>query len=278
MKLGTWLPQRTGALEAFLEPRFDGLWPATFAEPLRYPVFGGGKRVRPALVFAAHEAVTGQEDPAPALAPAAAVELVHTYSLVHDDLPAMDDDAVRRGRPTVHVAFDEATAILVGDGLLTEAFAVLAQADLPAEARIAMVARLATAAGARGMVAGQVADMQRGTPNLQTVTRTHAQKTGALITASCVLGGIAGGASAAQRSTLEAIGAAIGLAFQLTDDCLDAAQDADAKAPSFVRLLGLDQTRQRAQELADEAVARAQELQAPDALIALARFSIARSV
>ncbi|MFT7519189.1 MAG: geranylgeranyl diphosphate synthase type II, partial [Kiritimatiellia bacterium] len=155
-----WLSGCRSALDAHLKPIFQDAWPAAFVEPMRYPLFSGGKRVRPALCFAAYEAIVGDGvDRSPALAPATAIELVHTYSLVHDDLPALDDDDERRGRPTVHRAYDEPTAILVGDALLTHAFVVLADAPVSAEVRITMVARLARAAGYQGMIGGQVADL-----------------------------------------------------------------------------------------------------------------------
>ncbi|HHO50219.1 MAG TPA: geranyl transferase [Deltaproteobacteria bacterium] len=274
-------------MDAFLQARLAQVWAPGFAEPLRYPVFAGGKRVRPALCFAAYDALAKAPDvparapdvPAPVLPAAAAVELVHSYSLVHDDLPAMDDDDERRGQPTVHVRFGEAVAILVGDALLTEAFAVLAASELSAEQRVAQIAALAGASGHLGMVGGQVADIAGDDADLECLTRLHRAKTGALITASCTLGGIAAGAGAQALAALEAYGQAVGLAFQLADDVLDAAEDAgEGGPPSFVRLLGLDATRARAAALADEAIEAAQALPRPGALVALARFSVERSV
>jgi geranylgeranyl pyrophosphate synthase len=275
--LQAWLAPRRTALEAWLEPRFATVWPTSFREPLRYPVFGGGKRVRPALVMAAYEALAADpDDLKPALPAAAAVELVHTYSLVHDDLPAMDDDDERRGRPTVHVQFGEATAILVGDALLTEAFAALADAPLAAETRIAMVAELARASGHAGMVGGQVADIAGPEHDLEALTRLHAGKTGALITASCILGGLAAGAPPDAVAALERYGRAVGLAFQLADDVLDAGEDDDR--PSFVGLLGAEDTQARARELVEGAVADIAGLPRPGALAALARFTVERKV
>jgi farnesyl diphosphate synthase len=280
--LEVWLAPWREAVLAHLRATLGDAWPPPFAEALVYPVETGGKRVRPALVLAAYEAVASDPvDRAPALAPAAAVELVHTYSLVHDDLPSMDDDAVRRGRPTVHVAYGEGPAVLVGDALLTEAFAVLARAPAPAEARIAMVQILADAAGHRGMVGGQAADIGTGGPvtDLEGLTRLHGGKTGALITAAVLLGGLAGGADAAALGVLEAYGRAVGLAFQLADDLLDADEVDDPEGPpSFVRLLGVPATRDRALELADEAVGHARRLRRPEALAALARFTVERGV
>ena len=275
-----WAAAHRAQFDAFLDHRYRDAWPAAFTEPLRYPVFGGGKRFRPLAALAAYEACAAEPtELAPVLPCAAAVELVHTYSLVHDDLPAMDDDDERRGRPTVHVAWDEPTAILVGDALLTDAFAVLAAAPLSAEARIDAVAVLAEAAGYRGMVGGQVADITGGVTDEATLTRLHRLKTGALIAASARLGGIAAGADAQALASLKVWGEAVGLAFQLADDRLDADEDAgDDGPPSFVKLLGLEPTRQRARALVDEAVSAVAHLPHPGRLIELARYTIERDV
>jgi geranylgeranyl diphosphate synthase type II len=273
---GVWLP----AVDGFLRARLADAWPADFSEPLAYPLFTGGKRIRPALCIAAWQAVT--DDPRQlglAVPAAAAVELIHTYSLVHDDLPAMDDDDMRRGRPTVHVAYDEPTAILVGDALLTEAFAVLAEGPWDPAVRSQLVSSLSRAAGYRGMVGGQVADIQGAVKDLDTLTRLHRLKTGAIIGWSTVAGGLVAGASDEAIAALAAYGDAVGLAFQLADDVLDADQDAgDDGPPSFVRLLGVAQTRARAEELSERAVALAQTMPRPEALVALARFTVHRSV
>ena len=281
--LAAWLEPRRTALDEHLAARFASVWPTRFAKPLRYPVFAGGKRVRPALAFAAYGALAGRDAPlAPALPAASAVELVHTYSLVHDDLPAMDDDDERRGKPTVHVKFDEPTAILVGDALLTEAFAVLADGPVSAEVRIAQVAVLARASGHQGMVGGQVADIAGHVEDLERLTKLHAGKTGALIAASCVLGGLAAGADAGAQEALQAYGRAVGLAFQLADDVLDADEDAGEDGPpSFVTLLGVEETRRRAQALVAEAVGSIEGLGSAEArapLVALARFTVERDV
>ncbi|MEQ1506767.1 MAG: polyprenyl synthetase family protein, partial [Myxococcota bacterium] len=238
MDLDRWLAPRLTPLDAALAAATSDAWPDRFLEAVRYPLFTGGKRVRPALVFAAFDAVVPDADPGPAVAAAAAVELVHTYSLVHDDLPAMDDDDVRRGRPTVHKVYGDGPAVLVGDALLTEAFAVLARAPgLPAASRIAMVEALADAAGHRGMIGGQAADIGLGGPvvELEALTRLHAGKTGALIRAAAVLGALAAGAGGPTLDRLAAYGRAIGVAFQLADDVLDADEDAEGAVPSFVR-------------------------------------------
>ncbi len=269
-----WLPP----LDALLRERVSDTWPPTFATPLAYPLFTGGKRIRPALAVAAWQAVAPDGADLHAVLPAAAaVELIHTYSLVHDDLPAMDDDDERRGRPTVHVAFDEATAILVGDALLTEAFAVLAEAPWDAAIRAELVSTLSRAAGWRGMVGGQVADIQGAVADLDTLTRLHRMKTGALIAWSTIAGGrIAGGDAATQRALAD-YGEAVGLAFQLADDVLDADEDAgEGGPPTFVRLLGVDGTRAQAEALALRAEQAAASLPRPDVLVELARFTVRR--
>jgi geranylgeranyl pyrophosphate synthase len=201
-------------------PRADES-PAILHEAMRYAVYSGGKRLRPALVFAAaHACKLAPERAAPL---AAAVELVHTYSLVHDDLPAMDDDDLRRGRPTVHVKFGEANAILVGDALLAAAFEELARAELP----IAVIGRLAHAAGSRALVGGQADDLafrpERADAAL--VRSIHERKTAALFRFSVWAPGVAAGRSALEVESLDAFGLAYGLAFQLVDDLLDGGRD-----------------------------------------------------
>ena len=231
-------------------------------DAMRYACLGGGKRLRPLLVISS----AGLFDvPASgALRTAAAIEMIHCYSLIHDDLPAMDDADLRRGRASVHRAFDEATAILAGDGLLTEAFAVLADprtAEDPA-VRSELVAALARAAGAAGMVGGQMIDLsqERGDLDLAGITELQQLKTGAIIAFSCAAGGILGGASAADRAALDGYAADLGLAFQIVDDLLDleasaeemgkpTGQDAAAGKATFVGRLGLEPARARAREL-----------------------------
>ena len=277
--LDAWAGDRRARVDAWLRPLFDDVWPAAFAEPLAYPVFGGGKRVRPLLCLAAAEAL-GQP-PEIALAPAAAVELVHTYSLVHDDLPAMDDDDERRGRPTVHVAFDEATAILVGDALLTEAFRVLAEAQADPAVQVRWISELARASGHHGMVGGQVADVAWSGDDsaVSAVEAIHRAKTGALLRAAVVLGGLAAGASEAQLEAMVRYGEQLGLAFQLADDVLDADEDSgDDGPPSYVSLLGLEATGARARACADAAIEAIADLPSPEALIALANFTVERRV
>ncbi|MCB9682771.1 MAG: polyprenyl synthetase family protein [Alphaproteobacteria bacterium] len=274
-----WSDDRRARVDGFLTHRFGDAWPVSFVEPLRYPLFSGGKRVRPLLAVAACEALGG--DLKDVLAPAAAVELIHTYSLVHDDLPAMDDDDERRGRPTVHVQFDEGTAVLVGDALLTEAFSVLADALVDARTRVKWVSELARASGYLGMVGGQVGDITLGASiaDVDTLVRVHAMKTGALIQAAVVLGAIAADAGVNELAAMATYGANVGLAFQLADDVLDADEDAgDDGPPSFVRLLGADETLRRAHACVDEAIAAVAGLPSPDALVALARFTVSRTV
>lgn len=242
---------------ATLERDKSGGLPATleqFQPAIHHALQAGGKRVRPLLVYAAGHAVKNASQLALTLDNAAcAIELIHTYSLIHDDLPAMDDDDLRRGKPSLHKAYDEATAILVGDGLQARAFELLADAPgLSAEQRIAMVKVLARAAGPAGMVGGQFIDIQATDSDmtLDDLKTMHSLKTGALIRAALALGGIAAGASAQQLSALDEHGAHIGLAFQVVDDILDVegdtailgktqGKDSEANKPTYVKLLGL---------------------------------------
>jgi len=243
------------------------------AEAIGYALLAGGKRIRPLLVYAAGElsgAVPEQLDAA-----ASAVEMVHCYSLIHDDLPAMDNDELRRGKPTLHIAYDEATAILAGDALLTEAFALLAaQASGPAHTQLQSIAVLAQASGARGMVAGQMLDMQmQGTrPSTQALETMFALKTGALLHASAMLGVLAAGDD--QLSTLykdvAAFGRAIGLCFQIQDDIIDVTSstellgkpqgsDAARGKPNYALTFGLDNARERAEGLYQTAMQALQQ-------------------
>lgn len=243
--------------------------PARLHEAMRYASLGGGKRIRPLLVHATAE-LSGASEPATAAA-ASAVELIHAYSLVHDDLPCMDDDDVRRGRPTVHVAYDEALAMLVGDGLQALAFELLGRAGLaePDLPTAAMVTELAAAAGSAGMVGGQAIDI--GSVGLRldraALEGMHRRKTGALLRASVRLGWMAGPAAArdeAGAKALDAYASAIGLAFQVIDDVLDvegdsatlgktAGKDSEADKPTYVSLMGLQEARSLALGLRDEA-------------------------
>ncbi len=276
--LDAWAAPRRAAVEAVLSRRFAGVWPPRLAEACAYPLGTGGKRVRPLWVMAAAEAVGRSPDEAVTMV-AASLELIHTYSLVHDDLPCMDDDAERRGKPTAHIVFGVAEALLAGDALLTDAFALLSEADLPPSCAIRLVGELAQGAGAAGMVSGQGGDIGMAGPvrDLQTLERVHKGKTGALIRASLRMGGLVGGADAGALASLTRHGEAIGLAFQMADDVLDADQDAHGDGPpSYVQLLGLDETRRRARLLLDEALDAVSALAAPEPLQALARYTVER--
>jgi geranylgeranyl diphosphate synthase type II len=222
--LAEWRRTIDAALDETLQPS-DGT-PPRLLEAMRYAVFSGGKRVRPVLALAACEAAGAPS--AKAVPFACALEMIHTYSLVHDDLPAMDDDDLRRGRPTVHVVFGEALAVLAGDALLTEAFRVAAAATrrtgLDAPRALAIVEVIAAAAGAAGMVGGQTLDLEAaGRPaDLPLVEAIHRRKTAALIGAAVETGALAGGAADAILEALRSYGRALGLAFQIADDVLDA--------------------------------------------------------
>ncbi|WP_295931049.1 polyprenyl synthetase family protein [uncultured Xanthomonas sp.] len=266
------------------------LAPQRLHAAMRHATLGGGKRMRPLLVYASG-ALFGA-DAARLDAPALAVELIHAYSLVHDDLPAMDDDALRRGQPTVHIAFDEATAILAGDALQSLAFALLANAeDAAAPLRVQWLQTLAEAAGAAGMCGGQALDIDatgrvQALPDLQ---RMHALKTGALIRASVRLGALGGGADAAALAQLDSFATALGLAFQVRDDILDveasseqlgktAGKDVAQAKSTYPALLGMDGAKAKLAELAQ---AMQDSLKgygaAADALAALARLAVDRA-
>ena len=260
MQLARWRTRADHALAAALDD-LDGTEPTLLAA-MRHAVLLGGKRMRPLLAYASGHAC-GADDAA-LDAPAAAVELIHAYSLVHDDLPAMDDDALRRGQPTVHVAFDEATAILAGDALQTLAFSVLARAALPDARRVALLAELALASGAVGMCGGQAFDLAatgNAAITLDALERLHAMKTGALLRAAVRLGAIAADADAGTRGALDAYAGALGLAFQIRDDLLDiegdsatlgktAGKDVAQDKATFPALLGVDASRARLRQLA----------------------------
>ena len=266
---------------------------ARLREAMRYSVLGAGKRLRPTLVY-----LTGESFGAPLTrldAPAAAVELIHVYSLVHDDLPAMDDDDLRRGRPTCHRAFDEATAILVGDALQALAFAVLAHEPMdgtPLAARLEMIRVLSRAIGTGGMAGGQAVDLEAvgRTLTVGAIENMHRRKTGALIQGSVLLGALAAGVSGGpELAALGRFGAEIGLAFQIQDDILDVEGDpkllgkstgADAAhaKPTYPSTAGLDASRARACELRDAAIAALEPLgKRAGALAELARFVVSRA-
>jgi len=252
-------------LDAILPP--VGVAPERLHEAMRYAVLGGGKRIRPLLAYAAAEAAGAMRERADRVA--AAVELIHVYSLVHDDLPCMDDDVLRRGRPTAHVAFDEATALLVGDSLQSLAFEILAAEQLTDEpvAQIEMIATLARAAGSRGMAGGQAVDLasEGKTLSLAELEFMHIHKTGALIGAAVNLGAACGTLSNIEVNGLTHFARFIGLAFQVVDDVLDATEstetlgktagkDAVADKATYVALLGVERAREFGAELLADAL------------------------
>jgi geranylgeranyl diphosphate synthase type II len=276
--LAGWISARRPVLEAALDRALppETAWPGTIHRAVRYSLFAGGKRIRPLLVVAAGEAAGGAIEGV--LPFACAVEMIHTYSLVHDDLPAMDDDDLRRGKPTSHKVFGEAVAILAGDALLTRAFHLMA--DVPPDADAATVRRrldatavLGEACGTSGLIGGQVLDLESEgrAVDAPTLERLHRAKTGALLSA-CVRGGaILAGAGASDLARLDAYGSAIGLAFQVVDDVLDgtadeaalgktAGKDEAAGKATYVSVHGLDGARRIASGLLAEARAAVEPL------------------
>jgi len=265
----TWMPSvqaRTEAALSRLLPAATDI-PQRLHDAMRYAALGGGKRVRPLLAFAAGELTGATAETLEVVA--CAVEMIHAYSLVHDDLPCMDDDVLRRGRPTCHVEYDEPTALLVGDALQTQAFEILAREPLGDPARqLEMIALLAQASGSRGMAGGQAIDLASvgktlTQPKLELM---HALKTGALIRAAVLLGALAGRPmSPEERSSLDRFAKRAGLLFQVVDDILDctastatlgktAGKDEAADKPTYVSLLGLERAREFAEELRSEAL------------------------
>ena len=308
--LRTWLDARRQDIDAALDrwlpspPRA----PLSVCEAMRYSVTAGGKRLRPLLVLAAAEAVAERhaadstEVVRLAMPAACAIELIHTYSLVHDDLPAMDNDTLRRGRPTAHVVYGEGMAILSGDGLLTEAFALLAREPLEsgildaaalAVRKLEALAIVADAAGAAGMVGGQALDLQAAAPGAvpfdgEALKSMHARKTGALIRGSALAGAVMAGASPAERTAIDTYGDALGLAFQIVDDILDvegasaelgktAGKDAAAGKPTYPALFGLPESRRLAADCADRARAALGDAGLAGQLPAIVGWVIART-
>jgi len=263
-----WLQIHSARTETALDCLLDSAQttPNRLHEAMRYAAQGGGKRIRPLLVYAAGSLGDAQAEVLDAAA--CAIECIHAYSLVHDDLPCMDDDDLRRGRPTVHKAFDEATALLVGDALQTRAFEILAHASCDADTRLRMISALAAASGSRGMAGGQAIDLESVGKKLDLagLKEMHALKTGALLSCAVELGGIAAHLDQSQMAHLQNYSAALGLAFQIVDDVLDATADsqtlgktagkdaANAK-PTYVTLMGLDYAQKQAQELQSVALA-----------------------
>ena len=254
------------ALERLLPPATQ--YPSSIHAAMRHSVFAGGKRLRPILCMEAAQMVHGCV-PLGIEELGAALEMLHTYSLIHDDLPALDNDDLRRGRPTCHKAFGEATAILAGDGLQTYAYEVLAKLQCPAEARVAIIAEIAHATGTiDGMIGGQVMDLEaeHHHPDAQTLEYIHRSKTGALLTASVVTGGLYAGADASQVQSLRDFGKNIGLAFQIVDDVLDVTQtseqlgktagkDTATEKATYPALFGIEASIKKADELVAKALA-----------------------
>jgi geranylgeranyl diphosphate synthase, type II len=283
------MAQRRALVDAALDRRLPkaDVPPPTIHEAMRYSVFAGGKRLRPMLALFGCEAVGGTlEDAMPA---AVALELIHTYSLVHDDLPAMDDDDFRRGRPTCHKVYGEAVAILAGDGLLTHAFQVLADptdTGVPAARRLQIVGEISAAAGSVGMVGGQTMDIQAEGKALDptTLLTLHSKKTGALLRVSLRVGGLAGGADDDAMASLTRYGERLGLAFQIVDDILDiegssaemgktAGSDLRKHKATYPAVFGLEASRREAARLLGEAREAVRPLGAGAAtLLALADF------
>ncbi|MBE0500054.1 MAG: polyprenyl synthetase family protein [Desulfuromonadales bacterium] len=297
MDLPAYLKRQTtrvdDALDRFLPD--EERMPHLLHKAMRYSIFAGGKRIRPILLLAASEAVGGQSDRV--LYAASALEMIHTYSLIHDDLPAMDNDDLRRGRPTSHKVFGEAHAILAGDALLTEAFALLTDpgddfAVAPAvQLRVANI--IARAAGAAGMVGGQIVDMESegggDELDLPTVEYIHTHKTGALIRAAVEVGAILGGADQRTFKALSRYGELAGLAFQIADDILDVVGDQDVVGKdigsdeargkaTYVALFGLSEAQSRADELRDMALETLESLgEKAEPLRQIVNFIVART-
>jgi geranylgeranyl diphosphate synthase type II len=281
------------ALERLLPPATQ--YPTSIHQAMRHSVFAGGKRLRPILCMEAGRLIgaaslggvlpTGIEDVG------AALEMLHTYSLIHDDLPALDNDDLRRGRPTCHKAFGEATAILAGDGLQTQAYEVLAQIQCPSEARVAIIREVAHATGTiDGMIGGQVVDLEaeHKKPDLATLEYIHRSKTAALIAASVVSGGMYGGAAAMEIDRLRTYGQSIGLAFQIVDDVLDVTQtseqlgktagkDTAAEKTTYPALFGVEESIRKADALVDQGCAQLDKFgEHAETLKSLARFLVER--
>ena len=259
-------------LERYLPP--EDRFPEVIYRAMRYGVLNGGKRIRPVLMLAACEAVGGDQQKI--LPAACAIEFIHAFSLIHDDLPALDNDDLRRGKPASHKVFGEAIALLAGDALLTLAFETITKAEAPSELLLKATARIASAAGIGGMIAGQVADIISEGKQVEpeTLQFIHRNKTGALIQASVYCGGLLGGGNQEQLQALDLYGEKIGLAFQIADDILDIGEEAKATYPG---LHGLEKSRELAEQAVDEAVTALSDFdEKTDPLRAIARFIIER--
>ena len=293
LDLRAWMDERLARVERALETWVGVDAPAGLGEAMRYAVLDGGKRLRPLLVLAASEAVGGNTQAA--LRAACAVELIHAYSLVHDDMPCMDNDVLRRGKPTVHVKYGEAGALLAGDALQALAFELLVPGDeggVPEAMQARLCRLLAHAAGSAGMAGGQAIDLASVGVKLneEQLRQMHRCKTGALLQGSVLMGAACGELSATERAALSDYGAALGLAFQVVDDILDviadsatlgktAGKDAEQDKPTYVSILGLERSRVYAQELHAQALSALQASGLADtrALRALADMVIHRA-
>ncbi|HHI79014.1 MAG TPA: polyprenyl synthetase family protein [Planctomycetes bacterium] len=273
MKVTERLEKNAQDLEPALAAAIEGLpsVPRRLREAMAHALLGGGKRLRPSLALAACELAGGRR--AEGLPGAVALECLHSYSLVHDDLPCMDDDELRRGRPTVHKAFGEAMAVLAGDALLTLAFESLAKGPAPADRKMKALRLLAEAGGAAGMVGGQALDLEAegGEPELKEVEEIHRRKTGALIEAALGVGALLGGGAPHLVESLRSYGRALGLAFQIVDDCLDqtrsaaelgktAGKDEEAGKATWVACLGVEESMRQARALVSEAISALESL------------------
>ena len=294
MNLQQYLARRQHRVDRFLERCIPAANESdTLTQAMRYSLFSGGKRIRPILSIAASEAVGGAVTPV--LPFACALELIHTYSLIHDDLPAMDDDDLRRGQPTNHRVFGEGIAILAGDALLTEAFRIMAEATakpgISQRRALQVLTEVANAAGARGMVAGQADDLgaENRAINLPTVEWIHIRKTGALIRAAVRAGALLGGARLDQLQRLTRFAEYLGLAFQISDDVLDAegaaevlgknaGRDQARNKATFPAVLGLSAAKERARELLANALEELRLFKRPaEPLREIARFAVGRA-
>jgi geranylgeranyl diphosphate synthase type II len=300
------LEEGRAAADAALEELLPAAsqYPTSIHQAMRHSVFAGGKRLRPILCMEAGRMIASARATSSSLSESripslpsgiahlgAALEMLHTYSLIHDDLPALDNDDLRRGRPTCHKAFGEATAILAGDALQTEAYEVLAQLNCPAEARVAIIREIAHGTGTiDGMIGGQVVDLEaeHKKPDLATLEYIHRSKTAALITASVVSGGMYAGADSGDLERLRIYGQSIGLAFQIVDDVLDVTQtseqlgktagkDTVAEKATYPSLFGIEESTRKADALVDQACAQLDKFGDKAAtLTELARFLVAR--
>lgn len=294
MDLKAYLKERKALVDSFLDAYFASpLAPRALQDSIVYSLSAGGKRVRPILCLAAYEACGGAASSI--VSYASALEMIHTYSLIHDDLPAMDNDDLRRGKPTNHKVFGEGMAILAGDGLLTEAFYLLSgsrmpSSQLPPAVVLAVIGEVAQAAGIQGMVGGQAQDLlsENAEPDAETLAYIHMHKTAALLAASVRIGGMMASASEPQLSGLTAYGKSIGLAFQVVDDILDIegatevlgkpqGSDEKKKKMTYPRLYGIEASREKARGLVNDALRSLEVFDAKaDPLREIARYLLVR--